>query len=117
MTDIDAAFRRSIGADLHRSIYGQTTTSSAGPSDPLTIEKLRQAMADLGPPLPPQPRVKVSEHATAEPSTQPHTDDMRAMAEALGRKRVPACLKLSSMFGGMFVIHPDLIDSQSKDKK
>jgi hypothetical protein len=59
---------------------------------------------------PPPPEVRVSKHATALPDRKPHTDDMRAMVEALPKSRVPAVFRISLPWAGeTYIVHPNLL--------
>lgn len=106
MIDIDAEFRKAI--------YGTTTANAASSDEPLTIEKLHEAMQKLGPP---PPHAHLSKYAPAlgdaRPTSVPQTGDMQQMMDDIGPQRVPVAYRLSSQFGDMVVINPVNVREES----
>lgn len=90
------------------------------PDPTLTLDKfladIKRALAEIGPP---PPEVRISPYATALPSAEPRTDDMRQMVDRLGQARVPAAFRLSGRALGLahdvVVVHPDLIPKDTPD--
>ena len=108
MIDIDAEFRAAMGI--------ATTANRPVDDEPLTIEKLQEAMRKLGPP---PPEIRLSKHVpvtgTARPSSQPITDDMRAMVDDIGPQRVPIAWRLNSQFGEVVLINPANLKERNSD--
>jgi len=104
MIDIDAEFRRAMGNPL------STANVESDDREALTVEKMREVKRKLDALGPPPPEIRLSKYAPvfvqASPSTQPSTDDMRAMCEDLGPQKVSGGLRITSKFGDIVVMNP-----------
>lgn len=69
-----------------------------------SIREAKRKMDALGPP---PPEIRLTRAATAMPSAEPHTDDMREYVERVGRVRVPAAFRLTLDGREYIVVHPD----------
>lgn len=89
-----------------------TEPSSEGKSATDVLAEIRAAMKAL-PPAP--PKLHFSRHATAMPTAQPFTDDMRQLVDQLGRQRIPAAFKFIDKQGiENIIVHPDLLRNEAK---
>jgi len=68
------------------------------------IREAKRKMDALGPP---PPEIRLTRAATAMPSAEPHTDDMREYVDRVGRVRVPAAFHLTLDGREYIVVHPD----------
>jgi len=104
MIDIDAEFRKAMG------MSGYTSSAETEADKPLTLDILKEAKRKLDALGPPPPQVKLSKHVPAlgdaKPSSQPLSDDMRAMCDHIGPQKIPVAWRLKSEFGDMVLISP-----------
>ena len=109
MIDTDNEIRKLMGLNC-------TTSNVAEEQEPLTLEKLREAMKSL--PQQPIP-LRTSKHVPALGTVPrklfPKTDDMRKMCEDIGPQSVNVAYVLDTPFGKTAFANPIHFKSQSVD--